>query len=197
MRDTTPTSRSDDPSPTRRAVLAAAGGGLTLLAGCNTGPSAGDGNGSDTNGSTNGTTGTTDANTTGNGSGGTSTPERDDLETNVSGLFYSSEGRSYTFRVTVERERVTDIGYVEGIVVETAGGDPLGEKSFDGPGPSTRKASFEVNVPEGVTRVVARGVDSLNGRGGVAMATDLDSKAIDAVDQGPEPRSFEDYTVEG
>lgn len=189
MTDQLPPDRTAPPISRRRLLAGVGAATATALAGCSSGSDGGPGedNGSDAGSAENDTDSGTGAGETPDATP-TETPQR--LETDVTGLLYTGEGSTREFRVTVARDRVTEGGYPAAAVLETAGGETLAEKSFEAGGPAERTVEFSVSVPDGTTRVVARGVDSYNGRGGTAMVADLQSGEIEAVDQGGDPRSF-------
>lgn len=189
-------SASDRTAPPlgRRRLLAGVGAAIAAaLAGCSSdsdsGPGSDSGSGTGAEGDSGGENSTDGTDTPDDATpGATDTPER--LETDVTGLLYSEEGSEYSFRVTVARDRITEAGYPARAVVETAGGETLAEESFESGGAAERTVELSAAVPDGTTRVVARGIDSRNGRGGTAMVADLEAGEIEAVDQGPEPQSF-------
>ena len=189
MTDQPPLDRTAPPIGRRRLLAGAATATATALAGCSSGSDAGPGedDGSDAGSAENDTDGGADTGETPDATP-TETPQR--LETDVTGLLYAGEGSTREFRVTVQRDRVTEGGYPAAAVLETASGETLAEESFDAGGPAERTVEFSASVPDGTTRVIARGVDSYNGRGGTAMVADLEAGEIEAVEQGAEPQSF-------
>ena len=84
-------------------------------------------------------------------------------------------------------------GYANWWQIERLDGTRLGRRELlhaHSEQPFTRSAT--VAVPEDVARVVVRGHDRTHGYGGAAALVALDDGSVRFVDQGPEPRSFDD-----
>ncbi|OYR43489.1 MULTISPECIES: hypothetical protein [unclassified Halorubrum] len=160
----------------RRFVTAhAAGVSLTALAGCadDAGPEPADGTDSDAG------SGSTDA-------------DLDLREANVVDVAVEPVDAGYAFDVTLHHDDEGEDGYANWWQVERLDGSRLGRRELlhaHSEQPFTR--SETIAVPDGATCVVVRGHDETHGYGGVAAAVDLDAGTVRRVDQGPDPRSFD------
>ena len=123
-------------------------------------------------------------------------PETDNLdlqEANVVGVEFEETGGGYRFDVTLHHDDDGEDGYADWWQVERLDGSRLGRRDLlhaHSRQPFTRSETIE--VPDDVNCVVVRGHDQIHEYGGVAMLVTLDSGAMWAVDQGPDPQSFED-----
>jgi len=195
---------------TRRTLLAAGTALLAGIAGCGTGssgstPTNPDGsqspsggavgappevlNDSGTDGSGTGVTATVTAAAT---DGGTPTPELDLREANVTAVEFEGGDGSYEFDVTLYHDDDGENGYANWWQVESLGGEQLGRRTLlhaHSTAPFTR--SETIDVPSGTTCVVVRGHDQTHEYGGQAVLVNLDSGTTRAVDQGPDPATFD------
>jgi len=137
-------------------------------------------------------TGTTDTGSTGQTS--TSAEQRLDLrEANVVDVAVASADGRYTFDVTLHHDDDGEDGYANWWQVERLDGTQLGRRDLlhaHSRQPFTR--SETVDVPADVTCVVVRGHGETHGYGGQSMTVDVESGAVRAIDQGPEPRPVDE-----
>ncbi|MGM0685326.1 MAG: twin-arginine translocation signal domain-containing protein [Halobacteriota archaeon] len=185
---------TDPPTPSRRRFLTASAGGVALsaLAGCadDAGREPADGTDSesgDANGSESG-----DA----DGSDSDSDTEDADLdlrEANIVDVAFEPIDDGYAFDVTLHHDDDGEDGYANWWQVERLDGTRLGRRELlhaHSEQPFTRSATMA--IPDDATCVVVRGHDQTHGYGGVAAVVDLDAEAVRRVDQGADPRSFDE-----
>jgi len=131
--------------------------------------------------------------TDGESTDGSASSELDLREANVVDVAVSDQNGSYAFDVTLHHDDNGEDGYANWWQVEQPDGTQLGRRDLAHPHstqPFTRSTTVE--IPDAVDCVVVRGHDQTHEYGGQAMLVTLDSGATRAVDQGPEPDSFED-----
>jgi hypothetical protein len=113
-------------------------------------------------------------------------------EANVVGVEFEQRDGSYRFDVTLHHDDDGEDGYADWWQVERRDGSRLGRRDLlhaHSRQPFTRLET--IDVPDDAGCVVVRGHDQTHGYGGVAMLVALDSGAKRAVEQGPDPGSFE------
>lgn len=118
--------------------------------------------------------------------------ELDLQEANVIGVELTAAEPGYEFTVTLHHDDDGEDGYANWWQVETLDSLELGRRELAHPHsnqPFTRSGTVE--VPDDVDCVIVRGHDQTHGYGGQAMLVTVESNATRAVDQGPEPDSFE------
>jgi hypothetical protein len=173
----------------RRQLLAGLVAGVAL-AGCTGGSETSQGDDPSPEG---GTAAPETADTAGGGTTGPSTSALDRREANVVGVAVDGTSGSVTVDVTLHHDDEGEDGYANWWQVERLDGTRLGRRDLlhaHAAQPFTRSGT--VTVPPDVACVVVRGHDQTHGYGGVAVLVDLDTGATLAVDQGPEPRSFDE-----
>jgi len=124
--------------------------------------------------------------------GGTTTPGLDLREANVTAVEFEGGDGSYDFDVTLYHDDDGEDGYADWWQVESLGGEQLGRRTLlhaHSTAPFTR--SETIDVPSGTTCVVVRGHDQTHEYGGQAMLVNLDTGATRAVEQGPDPATFD------
>ncbi|MDY6819461.1 MAG: hypothetical protein SVG88_12435 [Halobacteriales archaeon] len=175
----------------RRRLLAALTTTVGVIAGCQTAQN--------TTGSASPTTaaGTTAENTAAPPTADATTAggELDLREANVMAVALTDTDGGTQFDVTLYHDDDGESGYANWWQVETLAGDRLGRRKLlhaHGTREFTRSETIE--LPAGTTHVVVRGHDQTHGYGGRAMIVAIPSGATEIIDQGPEPRSFADYT---
>jgi hypothetical protein len=165
---------------TRRRFVALAGASaLAASAGCSASP------------------GESDAAAQANATTTTLSAESLDLrEANVVGVEHEGDGDAYQFSVTLFHDDEGEQGYAYWWQVETLSGDRLGRRDLlHAHGTERFTRSENVEIPAGTRYVVVRGHDETHGYGGRAVVVDLDEGTTEGLRQGPEPRTFENYTA--
>jgi hypothetical protein len=161
----------------RRALLGVAGS-LGLLAGCATDDTASnDRNSSDETDSTDDT------------AAGQS--QLDLREANVVDISFESEGRTYTFDVSLHHDDDGEDGYANWWQLEDFDGTRLGRRELlhaHSQQPFTR--SERIEIPDGISCVVVRGHDQSHGYGGQVAVVALDTGEMAFVEQGLTKQSF-------
>ncbi|WP_338729055.1 hypothetical protein [Haladaptatus sp. DJG-WS-42] len=116
-------------------------------------------------------------------------------EANVMAVAFEKTGdTTYRFDVTLLHDDDGEDGYANWWQVETLAGEQLGRRELlhaHGTQEFTRSGTIE--IPEGVARVVVRGHDQTHGYGGQAMSITLETGETEAVRQGSEKQSFDEY----
>ncbi|SCX78064.1 hypothetical protein [Thiohalorhabdus denitrificans] len=115
-------------------------------------------------------------------------------EANVAEVAVAETGGAYRFDVTLYHDDDGESGYANWWQVETLEGERLGRRELlhaHGTRPFTRSDTIE--GPEEHTHVVVRGHDQEHGYGGQAAVVELETGAVELVDQGPEPQGFGGY----
>ena len=182
----------------RRRLLAsiASGGALISLAGCAesaTGPETDAESGSDD--VTDTESDATDTENDADAGDESEPPTADELdlrEANVVDVASEPTEDGYAFDVTLHHDDGGEEGYANWWQVERLDGTRLGRRELlhaHSEQPFTRSTTVE--IPDDVSRVVVRGHDQTHGYGGVAVLVTLNDGSVRFVDQGPDPRSFE------
>jgi len=116
-------------------------------------------------------------------------------EANVIGAEFEKQNANiYNFDVTLYHDDDGEEGYADWWQVETLDGELLGRRDLThahGTQPFTR--SHRITIPEGVLFVVIRGHDQTHGYGGQALVVNLETGAMEKVQQGSEPNNFSGY----
>jgi len=88
---------------------------------------------------------------------------------------------------------VGEDGYADWWQLERLDGERLGRRTLlHAHGTRRFTRSETVSIPEDAVDVVIRGHDQTHGYGGLAAIVDLESGAVEFVDQGTEPRDVSD-----
>lgn len=178
----------------RQVVVAAAGLGVGVLAGC-AGANDDSESGTDPPGeptATDTAAPPTDPDVTASPADTDTTddPDLDLREANVVGVTVERSGEAYDFDVTLHHDDDGEEGYANWWRVERLDGARLGRRELlhaHSRQPFTRSESVE--IPDSVGCVVVRGHDRTHGYGGRLAVVDLESGTVRSVDQGPEPES--------
>jgi hypothetical protein len=165
---------------TRRRVVAGVAVVTAGLAGC-----AGDGGSTDRGVDADATATTTTT------AAGSESADLDLREANVVAVAVERRDDGHRFGVTLHHDDDGEDGYANWWQVETRDGERLGRRDLlhaHGTREFTRSAT--VSVPDGTTCVVVRGHDRTHGYGGRAMLVNVETGAVETVEQGAERRSM-------
>lgn len=177
----------------RRRLLGGIGlAATTAVAGCNTSSPPDESTDDTANDSETSGSEPTDSESSGNESSDNANTGLNLQEANVVDVSVTEQSDSYEFAVSLHHDDDGESGYADWWQVEQLDGTALGRRDLAHPHsnqPFTRSTTVE--VPDDVDCVVVRGHDQTHGYGGQVMLVTVESGATEAVDQGPEPDSFE------
>jgi len=133
------------------------------------------------------------------GDGASAADEADQLdlrEANVTAVDVEKSGTgAYRFHVTLFHDDAGEDGYANWWQVETLSDERLGRrKLLHAHGSREFTRSETIRIPQDVQWVVLRGHDQTHGYGGRAVLLNPQSGTSEPVRQGPESRSFEDWS---